>query len=187
MSKIEKQLKEVRKKIEYYKEQQKEIKEKILSLEGAEKALVSLMNNDDIEIEDISVPIASTEQEDETTSKSKNKQKYVFDDGYNVNMSNRNKVLFVIKQKNRFVHSREVAEEIHEREPHISEDKWARKVSSALSSLKRKDKVTNYSVNNVNRNTFWGAPHWLDDDGEIKEEYMYDESYVQYGGDAIEL
>ena len=115
------------------------------------------------------------------------KKKYVFDDGYTLNMSNRNKILFVIKKYNRFTHSREIAEELNRREPEMSVDEWLKKVSSALSNLKRRKRLVSYSVNDVNRDTFWGAPHWLHADGEIKEEYMYDQNMVQYSGDTIEL
>ncbi|MEQ9308016.1 MAG: hypothetical protein RLN90_01075 [Balneolaceae bacterium] len=115
------------------------------------------------------------------------KKKYVFDDGYHVNLSNRNKVKLVIKSFNKFVHNRQISEELHAREPEISEDDWAKKVSGALSSLRQKNQLVNYAVNGYNRNTFWGSPKWLDDNGEIISDYMYDEEYLQGDSETITI
>ncbi|MEQ8578650.1 MAG: hypothetical protein RIC57_05085 [Balneola sp.] len=166
----------------------------IMKVDGAIDALKDLI--DVSEVDDLHVLDYEEEQTEidsnespltkEIEEKKKEKTKYVYDDGYHINLSNRNKVKFVIKAFDKFLHNRQIAEELHRREPHVSEDKWSRKVSGALSSLRRNGELVNYSVNDYNRNTFWGSPKWLQENGEIIDKYMYDEEYIQYG-DNIEI
>lgn len=167
---------------------------KIASIDGAISALEGLIGDSEnktnannkayhTDIKGLYESIKDTDNDSENTSK----KKYVFDDGYHLNMSNSNKIRFVIKKLNRFVHNREIAEVLHQREPEVTEDEWSKKISASLSSLRRKGELVNHSVNGLNRNTFWGSPKWLDSDKEIKESYMYNEKYLQFAGEKIEI
>ncbi len=180
------------------------VSHKLIEIEGAIKALNKLLNahgasfsiteelngskESGVYVSNPSMLIGDPEKlQEENKDEKAGKNKYVFDDGYHVNMSNRNKVKFVIKDHDKFVHNRQIAEELHRREPQISEDEWAKKISAALSSLRQKGQLVNFSVNGYNRNTFWGSPKWLDSNKEIKKEYMYDKEYLQEDSVTIEI
>jgi hypothetical protein len=38
--------------------------------------------------------------------------------------------------------------------------------------------LVNKSVDGINTNTFWGSKNWLDENGEIKKEHLYNQHEV---------
>ena len=99
-------------------------------------------------------------------------------DGYDKKMTLRNKALFFIKKNNRFTHIREIGKMVKEREPNIDIDDFTKRLSPVLSRLKTDKILTNFKVGSSNRNVVWGSPKWLDADGKIFKEYLYDESVL---------
>lgn len=100
---------------------------------------------------------------------------------YDINASLRNKIATIIKTENRFLHVREIAEIANRLEPHISKDAFMSKFSPSLSTMKNipGSTIINFIVGKSNLNNFWGSKNWLDEDGSIKKEYMYDEMQLK--------
>lgn len=95
----------------------------------------------------------------------------------------RNKVWFVIKKEDRFIHSREIADIFNKLEP--GEKDVIRKVSGALSYLRQNNRITKTTVGKSNINTFWGISNWLDDNGKPKDGHNYNEEFVVKAGSDI--
>lgn len=106
----------------------------------------------------------------------------ILKNNYDPSLSIKAKVQFFFKQEQRFLHNRELAELANSNEPKISVKEFIKKFSSHLSSLKREGKLTKYVINKQNNNTFWGSPKWVDEKGEILEQYMYNEKYIKKTG-----
>ena len=89
------------------------------------------------------------------------------------------KVIYILKDKGRFLHFREIAEEIVniERRSNVDIVKFALQLSYNTSGIKNKE-IVKYVVDNANQKTFWGLPQWLDSDGKPKKEFMYDLSIL---------
>lgn len=100
------------------------------------------------------------------------------DPDYDPKWSLKKKVVYFLKREQRFLHNREMSEMAHKLEQKISATDFTKKFSSILSMLKRDGQLTNVVVNDINRNTFWGSPKWLNEDGTIKEENMYNDEYL---------
>lgn len=92
--------------------------------------------------------------------------------GYDKNKNMRFKVLYIIKNLNRFLHSNEIRQEISRLD---NIDFSSIKVSSTLSQLRKSGKVRKIQIGNQNRNSFWGSEKWLDHAGEPLVEHHYDE------------
>ncbi len=106
--------------------------------------------------------------------------KLKLDDGYPRKMSIENKVVFLIKNKQRFLHVREIANLLYEKEPGIDNNAkkpLVRRLATILNIAQGKKKVVKFKVGSSNRNCFWGSIKWLDESGEIKPEHKYDEKY----------
>lgn len=103
--------------------------------------------------------------------------------GYSDLKNLRHKILRIIKTEGRFVHVREIAEKAHEFEPTISLSDFNKKISQTLSNLKGSGSynLTNLTVGKASINTFWGLKTWLDDDGNVRPEYVYDDGQISQG------
>lgn len=99
-------------------------------------------------------------------------------DEYDETWSLNKKALFMISKMKRFLHNREIANLIHEREPDSNANKLSKQLSPRLSRMKKDGKLTNIKAGSSNRNTFWGSPKWLDENGKIQEEYTYDKNAI---------
>ncbi len=107
--------------------------------------------------------------------------------GYDKGAPLAQKLAFFLNREKRFLHFREVAEmvvfsENSKEDPSI----LARKMSSATQSLKKNGTIVKYQHGSQNRNSFWGIPKWLDDNGNIKEEYSFNEEYLSSTGSKTE-
>lgn len=97
-------------------------------------------------------------------------------DGLRRNMTIAAKVGLIISQTGRFMHIREIAKVFAENGGLNNlqhESSISRKLASPISAMRAKGQLAKVIVNNVNRNTFWGLPSWLDNIGEIKTGYEY--------------
>ena len=87
----------------------------------------------------------------------------------------RDKIICIIKTEGRFLHVREIAAIAHQLEWHVPVGDFIKKISPALSFLKKNPQSSLVSkvVAGWHFNTFWGSKNWLDEKGEIMLEYMY--------------
>ena len=113
-------------------------------------------------------------------------------DGYDKGLSLVNKVLFLVKKNNRFLHIRELANQIIEQEPDIdknSKKPLSRRLATVMYIAKKvSPNLMNKQIGNSNRNNFWGNKNWLNGNGKIKTEHMFDKEYFyRTGTEKVEL
>lgn len=105
---------------------------------------------------------------------------------YNAAAPTRNKILFILKAEGRFLHVREIARIVQQLENEISVAAVIKKISPALSILKRLPDSTLVSieVEQSHFNTFWGFNSWLNEDGSVKDAFMYNQAEItrHHGG-----
>lgn len=85
-------------------------------------------------------------------------------------------ILSIIKDKNRFLHNDEIAEELYATYSDKEKGKVKRRISAVLSSALSKGEIeslTNYRFSKSRKDTVWGKKEWLDEEGKIKKEYLY--------------
>lgn len=99
-------------------------------------------------------------------------------DGYDKKWSMKNKLSHVLKIEGKFLHIRQIAERLHKYEPGVSEKDFISKLYPAIALLK-KSTIVKFSADKTNLNSFWGSKNWLDDNGKIKEGYMYDADQIK--------
>lgn len=100
---------------------------------------------------------------------------------YNATHPTRNKVLHIIKKENRFLHVREIARIACKLEDEISTAAVIKKISPALSILKRLpgSPLISIEIFDSHFNTFWGYSHWLTGEGQIQQGFMYNEAEIK--------
>jgi hypothetical protein len=107
---------------------------------------------------------------------------------YDNNASNKVKIMNMLKHEHRFLHIREMAKIAGDHEPSVGADEFLKKFSPALSALKNEGRIVNIKAGKSLVNTFWGSNKWLDEHGEPKNGYKYNEEYVSGNNkDEIEL
>lgn len=85
-------------------------------------------------------------------------------------------ILTVIKNKDRFLHNAEIAEELFETYSDKDKKTVRRRISAVLSNALSKGEIeslTNYRFTKSIKDTVWGKKEWINDKGEIKKEYMF--------------
>lgn len=85
-------------------------------------------------------------------------------------------ILTVIKNKNRFLHNAEIASELYKTYSDKDKNSVKRRISAVLSNSLSKGEIEsliNYRFTNSIKDTVWGKKEWLDEQGEIKKEYMF--------------
>ncbi|MBL0358276.1 MAG: hypothetical protein IPP72_16040 [Chitinophagaceae bacterium] len=99
---------------------------------------------------------------------------------YNPAEPTRNKILFIIKTESRFLHVREIARIVQQLENELSITAIIKKISPALSILKRLpgSPLVSVEVARSHFNTFWGYRDWLTEEGNIKDGFIYNESEI---------
>ncbi|MEQ8553290.1 MAG: hypothetical protein RIC06_23025 [Cyclobacteriaceae bacterium] len=114
------------------------------------------------------------EEEETETNVSKAQSNNGSDSSFPAEASYLEKVLYVIKRENRFLHNNEIYNVLKQYDDK-EEQHLKRRISAVLSHAKKDvDNLTNYRVGNSIKNTFWGSKDWLDNNGEIRKEHMYD-------------
>lgn len=101
---------------------------------------------------------------------------------YDQSKNIRYKVMTIIHNEGRFLHVREIAKIAHRFEPDISVQSFIRKISPALSLLKKMDNpcVVSKIVAKSHFDTFWGLPEWLDEKGDIKADFWFNDQELSY-------
>jgi len=102
---------------------------------------------------------------------------------YDPKASFRTKIGYVITKEGRFLHVREIAKVIHDIEPSTSIKDLTKKISPAVSHLRRTGKIVKFKVGKSNVNSFWGSKSWLDDNGKPKEGREYNDEYIVKASD----
>lgn len=150
-------------------------REKLMLLNKLERidVLIEMYNHSMIELETGDQKFCIQEQEDIPFNKGKLSIYKYF--SYDITQPIRKKILDIIKNENRFLHVREIANIAHQFEEHIPVSVFVKKISPALSVLKSLPLtcLVSIEVANSHFNTFWGSKAWLNEEGEIKSEYMY--------------
>lgn len=158
--------------VEALKERREELQQEILSLNNSIRTMEgrSLVS---------SSPVPEV--------KKLNKVEHNIGSDYNEGWSLAKKFLYLLSIYKRFLHFREAAEMIDNLENNQHDIKeLTRRLSSGTQSLKAKDKIVKIKVDSNNKNSFWGAPAWLDENNNIKKEFKYNEEYVYVPGDNEE-
>jgi len=95
-------------------------------------------------------------------------------------LNTRQKALSIFRTEGRFLHMREITKIAQSLEPNEDQKEIARKISTAIYTMKNipSSSVTNVSIENSNQNTFWGSKNWLDENGNVKKEHMYNEKEI---------
>jgi len=107
---------------------------------------------------------------------------------YPANEPIRNKLAYVLKKENKFLHIRQIAAILHEIESKTSVSDFITKLYPAIAELKKTNTIVKHSIGTSNVNTFWGSKNWLDSKKEIKKEHMFDEDQIKsHGSHAIEI
>ncbi|WP_299675711.1 hypothetical protein [uncultured Dokdonia sp.] len=83
------------------------------------------------------------------------------------------KILFALKENSRFMKIREMAEYICK---FTNEDvnNLVTQLSRRTKLLKEKGKIVKYQHGTKKSNSYWGSPKWLDENGDVKPEHMYE-------------
>lgn len=98
---------------------------------------------------------------------------------YQKNWSIKQKVQFILKNEKRFLHFREIARIIISLEGNGDEDQLTSSLSNATRPLKDDGTIVKYKHGKSHKHTFWGSPKWLNDEGQIKEGYMFDAEILE--------
>lgn len=88
------------------------------------------------------------------------------------------KFLLILKENQRFMKIREIAQFINA-QIGGNENDWTMKLSRTTGKLKKMDKIVSYKIGKSNTNVFWGSPNWINKDGEIKMEYKYKDDVIE--------
>ena len=96
------------------------------------------------------------------------------------------KFLRVLKENKRFMKIREMAEYINKTEGgEVSA--WIKRFTTKTGKLQVSGKIIKHQVGKSRVNTYWGSPNWLNGDGNIKDEFKYDESsFTETGGSNLD-
>ncbi len=89
-----------------------------------------------------------------------------------------NKFLYLLKKEQRFLHFRESADLIIQLEGSGETNELAGKLSSATNALKKSGQIIKFQPTNRNRETFWGIPKWLDENGNVKSGHEINKAYL---------
>ena len=128
-------------------------------LDGLKRALSAYENSSISNIENI-----NTEKSEEKSNKT------IYNGTWIEN------ILTVIKNKNRFLHNSEIAEELYSTYSDKNELAVRRRISAVLSTANSKgdiESLTNFRFSKSIKDTVWGKKEWLNEEGNIRKEYMY--------------
>lgn len=95
------------------------------------------------------------------------------------------KVLYVLKEQQRFLHFRQIAKIILELDE-VKVDKasiteLAKTLSTSCQNIKKSKMIVRYQSNESksNQSFYWGSPKWIDENGKIKEGYELIEDHSE--------
>lgn len=155
-------------------------REKLILLNKLERidGLIEMYNQSMIELETGEQRFSMQNQEDISLNKGRMSIHKYF--SYDNTQPIRKKIIDIIKNENRFLHVREIANIAHQFEQNIPVSIFVKKISPALSVLKNLPHTSLISIEVANShfNTFWGSKAWLNEEGEIKSDYMYNSTQL---------
>ena len=82
------------------------------------------------------------------------------------------RIITLIETKQQFLHNKQIAEILEYDFPELDEAQLSQKLSSALSNLKRQDKLTMFVDGRSSKKIYWGKKQWLEN-GKIKTGFEY--------------
>ncbi len=135
--------------------------------ELVEDALKQLSNDEEIN------QVVTSEQNPPITKKNDSK--------YDASWGFSDKFLYILKRERRFLKFRDAAKIIIEIEGFGDENKLTSSLTSSTRSIKEDGTIVKIKPGTSAVNTYWGSPKWLDDKGNIKPAYMYNESSIRKG------
>ena len=99
---------------------------------------------------------------------------------YHEAKGNKEKAIAILRAEGKFLHMRQIAKIAQSLEPDKDPDIVKGKVSQGMYALAKLENssIINKVIGNSKANAFWGSKNWLNEKGEIKPEYMYDEEEV---------
>lgn len=93
---------------------------------------------------------------------------------YDPKSNMRVKTLYAIRELNRFVKNKEIAQFLHEKEPDVPAKDFVIALSNPLYYLKNENRIKKLTIGTGNLGVYWGSAKWLKEDGLTpKEEHMY--------------
>jgi len=95
------------------------------------------------------------------------------DKPYDPKANMRNKALYAIRELNRFVKTKEIAEFLNSKEPSTSTKDFMTALSNPLYFLKNENRIHKITVGTGNNGVYWGSLKWIDEKGFPKEEFKY--------------
>lgn len=102
-------------------------------------------------------------------------QRRAFLDDFPVNEKWLNQILYLIKDRNRFMSNQEIAESLTTYHPKYNVDKMKRKVSVVISAAYKANRIKGLikvGTTKSAKDALWGFDNWLEDDNSIKEEHL---------------
>lgn len=101
-------------------------------------------------------------------------------DGYDINWSFSEKIVFILKTKNKFLKIKEIAEEIIKYESsNKNTDVVISNIRGSLYALRDENVIVIYILNKQLKNTYYGSPNWLDEHGNIKAGHEFQKTQKQ--------
>ena len=148
-------------------------------IEAKEKLVESLKNAYDHYLKNMQSELAFTEAVDiKSPMLTKDNEQFK-------SLSMGNKILYILKREDRFLHNNEISHFINELDPvDIPIKDLRRKVSVSCSALKSNGKLDSVTIGKNLINSFWGNPKWLDENGKIIKGHEYNKEIVKKKGES---
>jgi hypothetical protein len=125
---------------------------------------------------------------DELNTKSINTPESISHSGYNKDGSWPEKIGYIFRSQQRFLHVREITELIQNYEPTLKDEKdLKQKLSANLNRMKHDNILTNKKIGDSVRNIFWGSVNWIDENNNIKNGYEFNPEYLYKKTKKIDL
>lgn len=104
-------------------------------------------------------------------------------------LNTRQKAATILRNEGKFLHMRQIVKIAQELAPNEDPKTIEKSIKTALYTMKNAEgsSLVNFQVDGMNTNTFWGSKNWLNEDGTVKEKYMYDKDQVSQKKQGIEI
>lgn len=140
---------------------QEDIDELKAAIELLEKGVRKVRSDKGAHRNGHSVPAAEVGIKIQKTRRGRNKRVLT---QYDPSATFEQKVVFVIKEANRFLHNREIAERLYAHDPAISKEYSVNRLSGIAARFAAKGDIVLHKEGGSTRNTFYGLPLWKDGD-----------------------
>jgi hypothetical protein len=100
--------------------------------------------------------------------------------GYYEAKGNKERAIAILKAEGKFLHMRQIVKIAQSLEPTKNPDVVKGKIQQGVYALGNLENapIINKVIGASKTNAFWGSKNWVDEKGEIKPEYMYDQDEV---------